>query len=118
MQAADRDARRRVLDAVLRENQPALCVNSPPGAGKTSLVEAVTATAVQHFGLRVGVVAPRIEQTYDIARRLVVDYAPMRIELLHSADRPPPASLTSLGIHPVTRAATLASGPGVVIATA
>ena len=114
----DRNARRRVLETVLHENQPALCVNSPPGAGKTALVEAVTATAVQHFGLRVGVVAPRVEQIYDIVRRLVTNYTPMRIELLHSADRPPPAALTSLGIRAVTRASTLANGPGVVIATA
>jgi MoxR-like ATPase len=54
-------ATRCALDLMLRDGEP-LVVESPPGAGKTELVEAVAATAATHGGLRVAVVAPRAQQ--------------------------------------------------------
>jgi putative protein kinase ArgK-like GTPase of G3E family len=76
VETRSRDALGRVLDLVLRDGEPLVIVPSPPGAGKTSLVEAVAVAAVHH-GLRVLVVSPRAEQTYDFIRRLLTDYRPL-----------------------------------------
>ncbi len=79
-----RDAANRVLDLTLRDRHPDVVVDSPPGAGKTWLVEQVVATAV-HFGGRVAVVAPRAEQTYDLVRRLRRNYPQVPLEILLSS---------------------------------
>jgi AAA domain len=115
---ASERARASVLEAVLYGEHPAVLVDSPPGAGKTELVEEVVATAVAHRHWRVAVIAPRAEQTYDIVRRLRADYKPMRMEVLHSAERRPPNDLITSGMNFVTTASRLTSGPGLVIATA
>lgn len=86
-------ATRQVLDLVLRDGKPLVVVRSPPGAGKTWLVETVVALAARHCGLRVAVVAPRAEQTYDILRRLVGVVAPVPIQPFQSAARSLPADL-------------------------
>src|SRR5690349_19873622 len=82
-----------VLNLVLHEGHPAVVVDSPPGAGKTRLVESVVATAVQHARLRVVVAAPRTEQTYDFLRRLIANFDPMVIQVLKSSRRDLPGDL-------------------------
>lgn len=116
-QMAD-DARRRILNAVLQERHPAVLVDSPPGAGKTNLVEAVVATAVAHEGLRVAVLTPRVEQANDLARRIRNDYQPFETVLLHSEERAPPADVMAAGVSALTKADRLPTGPSLVIATA
>jgi Ni2+-binding GTPase involved in maturation of urease and hydrogenase len=69
------EAERRVLELVLREGQPLVVVMSPPGAGKTRLIESVVATAVQGLSLAVAVATPRAEQMYDVLRRLLNNFA-------------------------------------------
>jgi len=112
-----REASERILDAVLRRGAPLVIVPSPPGAGKTTLVETVVAAAV-HFGLRVIVIAPRAEQTYDFMRRLAGGYAGIRIEALLATERELPVDLPAAGVRQCRRVRDLASnGPGVVVCT-
>lgn len=111
-------AERAVLEAVVRHGAPLVVVKSPPGAGKTHLVESVTATAAHHAGLRVAVVTPRAEQAYDFVRRLVPT-PPIRAQLLQASSRRPPQDIVDLlGGGIVTDPANLATGAGVVIGTA
>jgi hypothetical protein len=87
--AAERD----VLDLLIRDGQPIVVVDSPPGAGKTRLVEAVTAVAVMGSALRVAVAAARAEQSYELMRRLVLNFPGLRVQPLIPADRPLPPDL-------------------------
>ncbi|MBP1466227.1 ATP-binding protein [Candidatus Chloroploca sp. M-50] len=112
-------AQREVLRRTLEEREPLVIVASPPGAGKTYLVESVIAVAVHHLGLRVAVVAPRAEQTYDLMRRLVVNFDPMPITALMSAHRQLPDDLLQTQRILVCNDATALPGvAGVTIATA
>jgi len=107
-----------VLERVLRRGEPLVIVKSPPGAGKTRLVETVAALAVHHGGLRVAVVTPRAEQSYDFVRRLSGSVR-VQIELLQAANRQPPADLVAtLGSAIVTSPVGLRGGAGVVVGTA
>jgi hypothetical protein len=111
-------AEREVLDAVLRRGEPLVLVKSPPGAGKTRLVETVTAAGVHHGDLRVAVVTPRAEQSYDFVRRLF-PAVPIRVELLQASKRRPPGDLVNLlGGNIVRDPRSLARGAGVVVGTA
>ena len=69
-----RDATRRILEVTLREGEPICVVRSPPGAGKTHLVESCVAVATELAKLRVAVVAPTAEQTYALIRRLTGNF--------------------------------------------
>lgn len=106
----------RVLELSLREGEPLVTVPSPPGAGKTSLVESV-AVAAAHNGLRVLVAAPRAEQTYDFIRRVLADYQPLPIEALLARDRKLPDDLVAAGVRDPRRSVDLTGGPGVIVAT-
>lgn len=110
-----RQAEGQVLDRVLREGQPLVIVDSPPGAGKTRLVETVAATAAQHLGLRVAIVAPRVEQTYELVRRLSVGFHQLPLQLLQSGRRPPPADIQQMA-RVVDDARQLSGGAGVIVA--
>src|SRR5207249_2685631 len=87
------NAERQVLDLVLRDGHRLVVVVSPPGAGKTRLIESLVAVAVQELSLRVAVVTPRAGQMYDILRRLLANFGPMPIAALHSSRRPLPEDL-------------------------
>ncbi|MGB7587802.1 MAG: AAA family ATPase, partial [Solirubrobacterales bacterium] len=106
----------KVLGEILQEGEPLVVVPSPPGAGKTSLVEALAAAAV-HTGMRVLVAAPRAEQTYDFVRRLLVDYQSMPIQALLALGRELPNDLRLAGVPNPRRARDLVPGPGVVVST-
>jgi AAA domain len=108
-----------VLHQTLCNGASLLIVDSPPGAGKTYLIESVVAVAVQHLGLRVAAVAPRAEQTYDLARRLIGSFDPMPIQMLLAAGRTLPSDLVQSGrITQVTSdTRTLLPGAGVTIST-
>jgi AAA domain len=117
--ARDRDVRRRVLETVLLGGYLAVVVDSPPGAGKTHLVETVVAMAAHHLRMRVGVIAPRVEQVHDLVRRLRQSHPFLRIQLLHASGRPPDLDiLADPGVVTVDRPANLGRGPGVVVTTA
>jgi hypothetical protein len=115
-----RDAKRSVLELSIREAHPIVCVNSPPGAGKTSLVEDVVAAAVLHARMRVAVVAARAEQTYEILRRVAAHFDIDGIQVLMSAERDLPQDLLAHPsiLPPVSKARDLHGGPGLVVGTA
>lgn len=110
-------ATKKVLDKIFSDRQDFVIVPSPPGAGKTSLVEAVVTTAVKHLGWRVATVAPRVEQTYDLVRRIRDDYEDFRLELLHSQANTPPTDFTARGIICNNDAKEVASGAGLMVST-
>ncbi len=90
-----REATESVLDALLRQGAPCVVVNSPPGAGKTHLVESVVAVGAQHMNLRVGVVAPQNEQVFDLLRRLASNFNAMGVQPLLSESRQLPPDVAS-----------------------
>ncbi len=111
----------RVLDAAVDHalfgTAPITIVKSPPGAGKTFLVECACTAAVAAPRMRVVVVTPGVSQLYDIADRLL-SYRLPRIELAHATHRILPANLVgrinaSSGWNPA-----LNNGPGVVVTNA
>src|SRR5215208_4711161 len=91
----------RVLDLVLRQrHDPAnhiVFVSSPPGGGKTQLVELVAVAACQ-LGLQVAVACPRADQAFALIRRLLAAYPTQRLRLLVGKDRPLPADLDAQAI--------------------
>lgn len=82
-----------LLELVINGGEPLIIVDSPPGAGKTTLVERLVVTA-QHVGMRVAVVTPRAEQAFDLVRRLLQDY-PVPLELLLARERRLPDDLAA-----------------------
>lgn len=108
----------RVLDEIVERalfgTDPVVVAKSPPGAGKTFLVECAAAVAVSHPRARVVIVTPGVSQLYDIVRRLLAYDLP-RLNLAHAKHRELPPDLVgrinaTQGWDP-----TLNSGPGVVV---
>lgn len=117
-----RAATRRVLELVIDAGEPIVGVDSPPGAGKTWLVESVAATG-RHLGLRVVVVTPRAEQAFDLVRRLLRNFGPIPVELMLAKDRTLPPDLDGHPHRlppraPIARAAWgHISGPSILVGT-
>src|SRR5215203_3493002 len=92
----------RVLDLVLRQrHDPSnqfVFVSSPPGGGKTQLVELVAVAGCQ-LGLQVAIACPRAEQAYALVRRLRSAYPAQRLRLLIGKDRPLPADLETQAVR-------------------
>lgn len=84
-----------VMDLVFQRCEPCVIVNSPPGAGKTYLVESVVAVAARHFGLRIAVVAPQNEQVFDLLRRLAENFSAMGVQGLLSRSRELPPDVAA-----------------------
>ena len=107
------------LNSVIRDGEPLVVVNSPPGAGKTTLVETAVAAA-QHCGLRVAVATPRASQSVDVTRRLLEHYPSLPIELWLAQHRELPSDLATRAdaVTPGGRMwRTLQAGTRVVVGT-
>jgi AAA domain len=111
------DTVREVITLVLYRGVPLLIVDSPPGAGKTWLVEEVVAAALSSARMRVCVVTPRAKQGFDVLERLVARFALPRIEALVARHRTMPATLVGRVVR-IDSARNLGAGPGVVVTTA
>jgi hypothetical protein len=111
-------ARRRILECVLHHEYDVTLVDSPPGAGKTSLVEDVAVTAAQYCNWRVGIVTPRVKQAYDLVRRIILGHVPTPTMLLHASQDAPPRDVIATGVSVLNRANQLPAGAGVVVSTA
>ncbi|MGM5000128.1 AAA domain-containing protein [Tardiphaga sp. 538_B7_N1_4] len=116
-----RDNADAVIDQAINEaifgSNPLLIVKSPPGAGKTYLVECAVAVATEQPQMRVVVVTPGVSQLYDIAGRLLAYRLP-RLELAHATDRHLPPELEGR-IHASNGwAAIQNAGPGVIVTNA
>jgi hypothetical protein len=116
-QLAD-DAVRAVLQTQWDGN-PAVRLDSPPGAGKTGVVERL---AVQSLGLlreRCMIATQTNEQSFDLARRLAEGYPRQRFNLHTKKGLAlPPDLLQFPNLSVLDDAGTLPAGPCVVIANA
>ena len=110
--------REEVLQLALLERPPAVVVDSPPGAGKTDLVEAVAAVGVLDQDMRLAVTTPKFEQGVDLLTRLRADYNDMPIAFVHSSRRDVPTEIAAdPGIITMTDTANLPNGPMVCVTT-
>src|SRR5215203_1350564 len=111
----------RVLDLVLRQrHDPSnqfVFVSSPPGGGKTQLVEVVAVAACQ-LGLQVSVTCPRAEQVFALVRRLLHPSPTQCLRLLVGKDRPLPADLEARAIPMGGGCFDFGSGDGPLLAVA
>lgn len=111
----------RVLDAAIDHalfgTAPLTIVKSPPGAGKTFLVECATAVAVAHPAMRVVIVTPGVSQLYDVARRLL-EYRLPRTELAHAKHRVLPTDLVGRITASSGWSPALNIGAGVIVTNA
>lgn len=96
---------------------PLTIIKSPPGAGKTFLVECASAVATDKPAMRVVVVTPGVSQLYDVVDRLL-GYSLPRLELAHAKFRSLPDILADRITASSGWAATLNVGPGVVVTNA
>lgn len=113
-----RRATAEVLGLVLDERNRLVIVDSPPGAGKTHLVESVVSLARTN-GLRVVVVAPTNAQTFDLVRRLLNNFHSNKVELWLARGRELPADLATRPDRSSAFRATWGSavGPEILVAT-
>jgi hypothetical protein len=111
------DTVREVITLVLYRGVPLLIVDSPPGAGKTWLVEEVVAAAVTGARMRVCIVTPRASQGFDVLLRLINRFALPRVEALVARHRSMPPALAGQVLR-IDSASNLGVGPGVVVTTA
>lgn len=112
------DAADRVLDEAIERaifgNDPVVIVKSPPGAGKTFLVECAAAVAVEAPAMRIAIVTPGVSQLYDVAERLL-GYRLPRLELAHAKHRVLPSKLVGRIANSNGWAPGLNIGPGIVV---
>jgi len=110
------DIARDVLRCAIIDGAPLTIVDSPPGAGKTWLVERAISLATTQLRMNVCCVAPRASQGFDLVRRLLRGFNLPRLQLLISAGRTPPADLVGV-VDIITDVTAIGSGPGVVVST-
>ena len=92
-----------------------LVVDSPPGAGKTGVVERLAVQAAWARGQRVMVATQTNAQAFDLARRLAENWTP-NVILFTRAGLPVPFELQALdNLWHVTDAALFPDGPCVVV---
>ena len=110
-----RDVARDVLDSAVIQGAPLTLVDSPPGAGKTWLVERTLSLATTQR-MTVCCVMPRAQQGFDLVRRLRDGFDLPRLQLLVSKDRSPPPDLVS-SVNIITDVECIGADPGVVVST-
>lgn len=81
-----------VLRLVFGDGNRLVIVDSPPGAGKTHLVESAVSLA-REWGMSAAVVAPTNEQAFDLVRRLLDHFRSTKVELWLARGRQLPEDL-------------------------
>jgi hypothetical protein len=94
-----------------------ILVDSPPGAGKTYLVEAMAAKAIVDAHWRVGVGTTTRNQRNDLALRFRRRFPTIPIQVLLKSDEPPPNDLVAANVPTINRVNHLGRNAGVVIST-
>ena len=105
-----------VLRSAIIQGAPLTLADSPPGAGKTWLVERALSLATTQAGMTVCCVTPRAQQGFDLVRRLLQGFNLPRLQLLVSKDRSPPTDLVGTA-NIITDVHSIGTGPGVVVST-
>ncbi len=98
---------------------PAVRLDSPPGAGKTGVVERLAAQSLGVLGERCMIATQTNEQAFDLARRLAERYRKLTFTLFVKRELALPDDLARCGNLIIVRnEADLPDGPCVVIANA
>ncbi len=112
------DAVRQVL-LTQYDGVPAVRLDSPPGAGKTGIVERIAVQGMSILGERCMIVTQTNQQAFDLARRCARGFAHQTFVLLVRRDLAIPDDLATLSNLTVVRnSADLPPGPRVVISNA
>jgi len=99
--------------------EPAVIVRSPPGAGKTWLVERLAIQSLARLGERVMLVTQTNQQSFDLARRLTEDFPRFTAHLFHRKGLPLPEDLADRpNLARLQDWRDLPSRPAIVIANA
>jgi hypothetical protein len=109
--------------AILRTQYDGLAavrIDSPPGAGKTGVVQRLAVQSLALLGERCMVVTQTNEQAFDLARRCCADFPKLRFVLFLRKDLAVPSDLPFLGNLMIVRdtKSLPQAGPCVVIANA
>src|SRR5262249_29888169 len=115
-----------MADAALRQvlltqwdGAPAVRLDSPPGAGKTGVVERVAVQNGHVMAERCMVATQTNEQAFDLARRLARNFPRLRFTLFVRDGLQVPSDLEGqLNLGIARQSAEVPVGPGVVIANA
>lgn len=112
------DAALRALLQTQFDGEPAVILDSPPGAGKTGAVERLAAQAMARRGERVMIAAQTNAQAFDLVRRLAEGFPRLPFHLFLAAKREPPAALLRVPrLCCVSKEEELPDRPCVVVAT-
>ena len=110
---------RAAVEAVLHtqwEGLPVVRLDSPPGAGKTWVVENLAAQAQGIMGERCMISTQTNDQAFDVARRLATRFPRLRTHLFVRDGLPVPPQLSVPNLTIVTSGANLPVGPCIVVA--
>lgn len=112
----------KAIEEVLRtqwEGAPAIRLDSPPGAGKTGVVERLAVQSGFLLKERCMIATPTNEQCFDLARRLASGYPRLRFTLFTRKGLPLPSDLPGFSnLEIINEAKKLPTGPGVILANA
>lgn len=112
------EAIRRVLGTQW-DGDPAVRLDSPPGAGKTGVVERLAAQSLGNMHERCMIGTQTNEQAFDLARRIAENYPRLNAYLFARKDLPIPPALSTLGNLAIARSTDdLPQGPCIVISNA
>ena len=101
------------------DGEPALRLDSPPGAGKTWVVERLAVQAMELHRERCMIATQTNDQGFDLARRLAQGFPHRRFHLFAKKDLLVPDLLNALpNLQVIRSGADLPSGPCVVISNA
>ncbi|MEM6554375.1 MAG: AAA family ATPase [Pseudomonadota bacterium] len=115
LQSAADDVVNDAIRAAIHGSDPIIIVDSPPGAGKTFLVECACAVALDQPQLRVAVITPNVAQAYDIAERLT-SFESINLTVMHAKHRTLPPALAGNVRELKGWDSTVTATPGVLVA--
>jgi AAA domain len=112
------EAIRRVLETQW-DGDPAVRLDSPPGAGKTGVVERLAAQSLGSMRERCMIATQTNEQAFDLARRLAENYPRLNPYLFARKDLAIPTALSAFRNLTIARSRDdLPQGPCIVISNA
>jgi hypothetical protein len=101
------------------DGAPAVRLDSPPGAGKTGIVERVAAQSLALLHERCMIATSTNEQSFDLVRRLASGFSRLTFMLWVSKELEVPSDVRALGnVQIASSADELPHGPCVVVANA
>lgn len=103
------------IRAAIYGSDPIVIVDSPPGAGKTFLVECACAVALDQPQMRVAVITPNVAQACDIAERLT-SFENINLTVMHAKHRTLPPALIGKVRDLTGWDPSVTAAPGILVA--